>query len=171
MTLLCEEAVREAIRQHLEDRRRPAPKGRRRSSQVVAGRLAELHEQRRKLLQLHCEDQISADQFGEEQARLTTEIDNLQADVERHTIEQVDVDELSSKFEVVSALLDRINIAGLWDRATEDERRKLLDELLADVTIHPDRLQVAIHGAPPLNVAFHEVGLRDSGLSGVGGGT
>ena len=171
MTLLCDEEVREAIRQHLEDRRRPAPKGRRRASPEVADRLAALHDQRRKLLQLHYEDQISADQFGEEQARLTIEIDNLQADVERRTIEQVDVDELSSKFEDVSALLDRIDIGDLWERANEDERRKLLDELLADVTIHPDRLQVAIHGAPPLNVAFAEVGLRDSGLSGVGGGT
>jgi hypothetical protein len=28
----------------------------------------------------------------------------------------------------------------------------LLDELLDQVTVQPDRLVVAIHGAPPLNV-------------------
>lgn len=67
------------------------------------------------------------------------------------------MDDLATTFEEVYAVLDRLNIAGLWDCATESERRKLLDELLADVTVHPDRLQVAIHGAPPLNVAFAEV--------------
>ena len=39
------------------------------------------------------------------------------------------------------------------------------------ITVHADRLRVEIHGAPPLNVAFGEVGLKDSGLGGVGGGT
>jgi hypothetical protein len=36
-------------------------------------------------------------------------------------------------------------------------------------TIHADRLQVAIHGAPPLDVAFGEVGVLESELGGVGG--
>jgi hypothetical protein len=84
-------------------------------------------------------------------------------------IEHLAVDDLAAKFDQVSILLDDLNIADLWDEATETERRKLLDELLAGVTVHPDRLQVEIHGAPPVNVAFGEVGLRDSGLSGVGG--
>ena len=41
---------------------------------------------------------------------------------------------------------------------------------IAGVTVHPDRLVVEGHGAPPLNVAPSEVGLEDSDLSGVGGG-
>jgi len=58
-----------------------------------------------------------------------------------------------------------------WDAATDTERRTLLDELVHDVTVQEDRLTVTLHGAPPLNVAFSEVGLKDSDLSRVGGGT
>lgn len=47
----------------------------------------------------------------------------------------------------------------------------MLDELLDNVTVHPDRLVVTVHGAPPRNVAFSEVGPKDSELSRVGGGT
>ena len=138
MALLCDAEVREAIRRHLEDRRRPAPQGRRRRAPEVADRLAGLHEQRRKLLQLHYADRLSAEQFGEEQARLTNEIDNLEADVRTQTIDRLDLDDLTAKFDQISAMLDDLNIAELWDEATEVERRKLLDELLSGVTVHPD---------------------------------
>ena len=37
----------------------------------------------------------------------------------------------------------------------------MLDELLDQVTVQPDRLVVAIHGAPPLNVIL---GSRSQGL-------
>lgn len=171
MALLCDEEVREAIRKHLEDRRRPAPQGRRRRAPEVAVRLSVLHDQRRKLLQLHYDGQISADQFGEEQGRITIEIDNLEAEARHEVGRHLEIDDLTARFDQVSAVLDRLNITDLWRSATEGERRILLDELLAGVTVHPDRLQVEIHGAPPLNVAFAEVGLRDSGLGGVGGGT
>jgi len=83
-------------------------------------------------------------------------------------------EDVTDKFDELVAVLDRINIAQVWDAATEDERRTLLDELLGSVTVLPDRLVVEVHGAPPLQVAFGEVGLKsppDSEFRGVGGGT
>ena len=56
----------------------------------------------------------------------------------------------------------------LWQRATDDERRQLVKELVDDVTVQPDHLQVKIHGTPRLNVALQEVGLRGE-IAGVGG--
>ena len=174
LTLLCDAELQEAIREHLEARRGKARQGRTRRAPGAAERLSSLHEQRRKLLALHYEDKISADQFGEEQARLTIEIENLESEVHDQVAEQVTSDDLTERFEQVTALLAELDIGTLWEAATEAERRTLLDELLDRVTVHPDRLEVAIHGAPALNVAFGEVGLReatDSGFRGVGGGT
>lgn len=171
MSLLCDTELREAIRRHLESVRATSPQGRRRTEPGTADRLRALHEQRRKLLHLHYDDKISADQFGEEQARLTLEIDNLEADTNAGVEQQVQADDLTAKFEQLAELLDQIDISRLWDAATDAEKRKLLDELIASVTVHPDRLVVEVHGAPPLNVAPSEVGLKDSDLGGVGGGT
>lgn len=58
--------------------------------------------------------------------------------------------------------------------ATDDERRKLLDELLSSMKVLPYRLVVEVRGAPPLLVGLDEVGLKpppDSDFRGVGGGT
>lgn len=71
----------------------------------------------------------------------------------------------------VLKVLDEVRLPEPRPYATEAERRTLLDELVESVTVHPDRLTVHLHGAPPLNVAFSEAGLKDSELSGVGGGT
>ena len=73
----------------------------------------------------------------------------------------------------MAQLLDHLDVSRLWDASTESERRTLLDEPLGEVTVHPDRLVVEVHGAPALNVAFSEVGLKapDSEIGGVGGGT
>lgn len=70
-------------------------------------------------------------------------------------------------------LIDEDLFAGLWPHATETERRTLLVDLVdlvEHVEVHEDRLTVALHEAPPLNVAFSEVGLEDSDSSRVGGG-
>lgn len=133
------------------------------------GRLAELRRQRDKLLILHLDDKISADQFGEQQARITTEIENLEYETTNAVEAQLQAGDLSQRFEDVAELLTSLNVSDLWEHADESERRTLLDELLQDVTVHPDRLPETPHGAPTPNVGFSEVGLNDSELSGVGG--
>src|SRR5689334_17008374 len=52
------------------------------------------------------------------------------------------------------ALLRDLDIDRLWAAAKETDKRALVDELIEAVIVHDDRLQVSIHGAPPLNVAF-----------------
>jgi hypothetical protein len=47
-----------------------------------------------------------------------------------------------------------------------------MKELLEAVTVYPDHLEVAVHGAPTINVLLGEVGLVDqSDFARVGGGT
>ena len=50
----------------------------------------------------------------------------------------------------------------IWNAANDRERKLLVNEIIEAVIVHPDRLQVAINGAPPLTIAFSEVGLRET---------
>jgi hypothetical protein len=55
--------------------------------------------------------------------------------------------------------------------ATEVERRVLIDEFVESITVLPDHIEVNIHGARRLHVLYQEVGLKESQIVGVGGGT
>ena len=169
--LLCSEPIREAIRRHLESLGSASRQAARTSGPGADARLTKLRRHRDKLLGLYLSENITSDQFGERQAAITAEIETLEAETNQIATHQLRADDLTQRFEAVIALLDRIGIEDLWNAATSQERRTLLDELGAAVTIHPDRLQVQVHGAPPLNVAYREVGLKDSENVGVGGGT
>ncbi len=68
-------------------------------------------------------------------------------------------------------LLAEIDIDGLWQAATDQERRVLVEELVEEVAVLPDHLEVVVAGAPRLNVLYREVGLKESQIGGVGGGT
>ena len=80
LSLLCDDGIRQAVRRHLEASGRMARQRHRPPAPSVDERLTELRDQRDKLLRLHYAGHLSADQFGAEQARLTIEIDNLEAD-------------------------------------------------------------------------------------------
>ena len=77
---------------------------------------------------------------------------------------------VADRFEAVAAILRELDVDRLWSEATEQERRVLVEELVAAVFIFPDHLEVAVSGAPRLNVLLSEVGLT-GGLQnrGVGG--
>lgn len=109
--------------------------------------------------------------FGEEQARTTTEIENLEHESSTAAAEQTRANDLAARFDQLLSLLDQLDLDDLWSHATDAERRTLLNELVEAVTVHPDRLTPTLRGAPPIGVAFSEVGLRDSEFSRVGGGT
>lgn len=70
-------------------------------------------------------------------------------------------------------MLTNLDLDAIWDAATDNERRALLDEFIPLVDVFPDHLEVALRGAPKLNVALHEVGLQNKNVEndGVGGGT
>jgi hypothetical protein len=78
--------------------------------------------------------------------------------------------ELDEHFERVAAALRDLDVDQVWEVATDQERRVLIEELLEWVTVFPDHLEVTVAGTPPLAVAYGEVGLKESENVGVGGG-
>ena len=163
--------LREAIRGQLEGVRAKTGHGLARTPPAATEGLSALKDQRRRLLRLHYEDKISAEQFGEEQARLTIRIESLESETARMVKARTEADAMVDRFEDVASLLRQLDVPAIWAAATETERRALVDELLEDLSIFPDHLEVGISGAPRINVLFSEVGLRDSGNARVGGGT
>ena len=158
--------LQDAIRESLESRRA----GRRTAGGLQVDRrrqTTDLETQRRKLLQLFYADQISADGFHAEEQRLTQQITALDA------IEpEPEPTELPEQFDRVVEILTALDLDTIWDAATDTERRTLLDEFVPAVSVYGDHLEVEVRGAPKLNVALHEVGLRSTvENTGVGGGT
>jgi len=80
-------------------------------------------------------------------------------------------DDLAARFEDVAQVLRDLDIAQLWGEATLHEQRVLLAELLEAVHFFPDHLEVAVAGAPRLNIALGEVWMAGASTDGVGGGT
>ena len=164
-----DEELQAAIRDELTSSRRPAQKaGRRESKRPVEG-LKELAGRRRKLLELHYADRISAELFAEEERRLTREIEAVRAEASGRRQEDLQLDELAARFEQVTAALRELDVSRVWEAATDTERRVLVEELVEQF---PDHLEVKIAGAPRLNVRLSEVGLSGRELQnvGVGGG-
>ena len=171
--IATDEELQAAIRRAMEDARKvPAEGGAAgrgpRSSEALEG----LVERRRRLLELHYAQQISGDLFGEQEAALTEQIQALRDAPQPEPVARPE-DDLSARFEEVVELLASLDLDRLWEAATDQERRTLIEELLDCLEVHPDRLTVAIHGAPTLNVSLAEVGLGNgqSATVGVGGGT
>jgi hypothetical protein len=63
-------------------------------------------------------------------------------------------------------LLADIDIETVWNAATTEERRVLVHELVEEVALFPDHLEVAVAGAPRLNVTLEEVGVQTGGVRG-----
>jgi hypothetical protein len=158
-----DERLRTAIREQLAAAGGEPRQGRRRPGQAAPGALEVLLEERRKLLRLHYADRIDAEQFSEEQARLTVQIESLRAEEADQEQERQQAEEVAEGFEQIAAYLAEIDVPALWDAATEDERRVLVDELLDGIEVHPDHLVVTVRGALPLNVTLDEVGLKSQG--------
>jgi hypothetical protein len=70
----------------------------------------------------------------------------------------------------VARVIEELDVDRAWVAATESERRILIEELVESVTVLPDHLEVTVSGAPRLHVLYQEVGLKESGLDGVGVG-
>jgi hypothetical protein len=89
----------------------------------------------------------------------------------KSSVEPEPTDENLDQFDAVITMLSELDWDVLWDAATDTERRTLLDEFLVRLDVFPDHLEVEIRGAGKLNVALHEVGLRNRSveIDGVGG--
>lgn len=155
-----------------EIRRQLVPKAEGGRAPSVQQQIASIQEKRRKLLALHYEDKIGTDLFSEQEAALRGRLEALAGQVETLEKESSPVD-LEARFAAAARTLAEMDIDRLWEAATEDERRVLVQELVREVRVFPDHLEVTVEGAPKLNVTLEEVGLKTSQLHscGVGGGT
>lgn len=75
-------------------------------------------------------------------------------------------DDVRARFEQVAALLASLDVEAVWKEASQEERRVLVHELLEEVALFPDHLEVAVTGAPRLNVTLDEVGVQKLGVRG-----
>jgi hypothetical protein len=127
---------------------------------------------RRRLLELHNADKVSADLFAEQEDRLTREIEALRQEHPGRATEKARISELAGRFEDAAPVLRGMDVDELWEEASEQERRVLVEELLGAVSIFPDHLEVTVAGVPRLNVTLEEVGLKAGvwQFGGVGGG-
>ncbi len=128
--------------------------------------VADLEKRRRKLLQLHYEDKIGADLFGEEEQRLRQQIEEAKSVRAEVTERLQEVDELARRFEEVATALAELDPDAVWGAATVDERRVFVEELVEEVALYPDHLEVVVAGAPRLNVLLEEVSVQSSGVRG-----
>jgi site-specific DNA recombinase len=168
-----DERLQAAIRRCLAGGRPASPpvEGGRRPRRNPGAQLAALSQRRRKLLDLYYEDGISKELFTEEEQRLSAEIEAVRSQAGEQDRQESLRSELVVRFEQVAALLRDLDIEAVWGAANDGERRVLIEELIDSVTVFPDHLEVRVGGAPPLNVLYSEVGLKESENLRVGGGT
>jgi site-specific DNA recombinase len=131
-----------------------------------AALVSELEARRRKLLALYYEDKIGPDLFAEEESSLRRQIDAANAEAATDVREVQHATEVVAKFEEVAALLADLDLEQVWAAATTDERRVLVQELVDEVAMFPDHLEVAVAGAPRLNIALEEVAVQTNGVRG-----
>src|SRR5215213_3271113 len=143
-----------------------------RARQRTTKALGDPFERRRKLLEVHYADQVSADLFAVEEQHLAQQLAALRAELVEIEESVAVKEELGRRFASVLATFEQLDFERVWEAATDQERRVLIEELLEAVTVYPGHLEVAVHGVRPINVLLSEVGLADqSGFAGVGGGT
>ena len=106
-------------------------------------RIAELEQQRQKLLQLYYADKITADGFQLEEQRLSAKLAALS--IQEPEREQSD---LAEQFEEVVTMLADLEWDAIWEAAPDTERRTLLDEFVPQVNVFSDHLEVDVRGAP-----------------------
>ena len=78
--------------------------------QAHTGRLEDLTERRRKLLELHYQEQITAEFFGSEEAALSQQMEALRSQVELDEQTSVEHDEIAQRFEQVLAVLAELDL-------------------------------------------------------------
>ena len=125
------------------------------SSSIVA-----LKGKHRKLLDLYYADQISGADFATEQMLINRQISTLEAQALADEQRNKTREEASVKFEKLEELLAEVDFEAIWEEATSEEKRTLVEDLLDSICIYPDQITVQVAGAPPIVVTLAEAGLR-----------
>jgi hypothetical protein len=113
-----------------------------------------------KLLHLYYANRISDDTFASEEARLRVQIASLESEALARRAEQEHKEDLAERFEDAAEVLASFGLEEIWDEATADERRTIIEDLLDWVYFYPDQLMVQVLGAPPILLTLEEAGLR-----------
>ena len=158
--LADDEQLQDAIRHELGRQ----GTGARSAKPTNAGTVAKLRQRRQKLLELYYADKISPTTFADEERRLTQQIEAHEREAAKAAESRQRQSVLADNFEQVAAMLRELDVDRLREAASDTEKRTLVNELVEAVIVHPDRLQVAINGVPPITVDFEEVGLRPAGM-------
>jgi hypothetical protein len=151
-----DEDLQEAIRDELTAHRQEAPP----AGPSVVATITALRAKVEKLLGLYYADKITDDTFATEEQRLTLQIATLEAEAAARQAEHEHRDELADRFEGASQLLATFDLDEVWEEATADERRTIINDLVDSVFFYPDQVMVQVLGAPPILVTLKEAGLR-----------
>jgi len=147
--------LQRAIRYELSTHQRTAsPKG-----PSFGTVIASLKKKERKLLDLYYADQIDPDTFAVEHRDIVTKLKTLQQEVDDAQREESVRALALDKFDEVAVLLGDMDVDQIWNAATSEERKTLIEDLVDSVCIFPDQLTVQVAGAPPILVTLDEVGL------------
>ncbi len=173
MTLISgDEDLQRAIRRKLDGRASDAAatvRPKRPSGPKMT--LATLSNRRRKLLDLYYAGKISQDGFEAEEKELAHSIEALRHQEALSQAESHLKDDLEQKFEEVVSMLASLDIEQIFEAATHQEKKVLVENLLEWIKVFPDYLEVKIQGCPAIKIRPSEVGLKDSEIVGVEGGT
>ena len=167
-----DEGLREAIRRRLAGGGPDAPAAPRRTRRAApASTLKKLNDERRKLLDLHYADKISAEGFHQEESRIASAIEVVRQQLALEGYEERLQTDLEVQFEEVARILADLDMETIWAEANDRERRVLVENLLEWIKVYPDHLEVKVVGSIPINVHYSEVGLKVPENVGVEGGT
>jgi hypothetical protein len=133
--------------------------------------IADLERKRRTLLDLYDGDGITPELFREEEQRLATQLEVLRSEQAGEVQAREQRGDLSARFEEVVAVLTDLDMDAIWQEATDEEKRVLVERFVDEVAMYPDHLEVAISGTPRLNFTLDEVGLEGLQTVGASGGT
>ena len=129
-----------------------APSGARDQLHRTGDSIVELERKRRKLLDLHYAEQITADYFVEEERRISAQLEGVRDEAFDHVDQTRQASEVAKHLEQVPAVLETVDVDAIWHEATDQEKRVLVEEMVEEVAMYPDHIEVAVAGAPPLNV-------------------
>jgi len=81
---------------------------------------------------------VSAELFAEEEARISGQIEAVRREEEEREAEQTRLLDVAARFEEVAHVLRETNIDRLWAKASDVERRVMVEEWVDSVAMFPD---------------------------------
>lgn len=154
--LSTDKALRDAIRAEVRQIATPsAPTG-----PTAHATIQDIRRRQQKLLDLYYADKISPDLFAIQETQLAAQLTAAQAALSNEQDAAQDAAHIAQAFDQIVSRLDDLDFQTMWDQGTDHHRQVLVEELVENVTMHPDHLEVKMAGTPALTVLLEEIGLQ-----------